>query len=70
MDLKPTQTKTVDKRTYNVPEFAELAGISRVHAYRLVERGEIPVVRLGRRMLIPGWYVEQLLGEPKQITKE
>lgn len=54
------------KRTYSVPEFAEVCGISRAHAYRLVDRGEIPVVSLGQRRIIPGWYVDKLLGEPEK----
>ncbi len=58
----------VSKRTYNVPEFAKLAGISRPHAYRLVDKGEVPSIRLGRRVVIPGWYVEQLLGKPAEVA--
>lgn len=58
----------INKRTYSVPEFAQACGVSRAHAYRLVERGEIPVIRLGKRIAIPGWYVEQLLGEPVKVA--
>ena len=36
-----------------VSEAAELLGISRAHAYRLVACGDLPSVRLGRRVLIP-----------------
>lgn len=56
----------MSKKTYNVPEFAKLAGISRPHAYRLVDRGDVPSIRLGRRVVIPGWFVDQLLAEPQQ----
>lgn len=58
---------TVDtEKLYKVPEFAKLANISKIHAYRLVDRGAVPSVRLGRRILIPGWFVAQLLGNPGQ----
>jgi|GEM_PF-1313428 len=38
---------------YSVSEAAELLGISRAFAYELVARGELPVIRLGRRRLVP-----------------
>jgi len=36
-----------------VSEAALLLGISRAFAYELVVRGELPVIRLGRRRLVP-----------------
>jgi excisionase family DNA binding protein len=38
---------------YSVAEAGEILGISRAFAYELVSRGELPVVRLGRRIVIP-----------------
>jgi excisionase family DNA binding protein len=38
---------------YTVAEAGELLGISRAFAYELVARGELPVIRLGRRRLVP-----------------
>ena len=38
---------------YSVGEAAELLGISRAFAYELIARGELPVIRLGRRRLVP-----------------
>jgi excisionase family DNA binding protein len=44
----------------SVPEAAELLGIARNTAYAAVARGEIPSVRVGKRIVIPmewlrGW---------------
>ena len=36
-----------------VEEAAELLGISRGLAYELVRRGELPALRLGRRLVVP-----------------
>jgi excisionase family DNA binding protein len=36
-----------------VAEAAELLGISRAFAYELVARGEVPSLRLGRRVVVP-----------------
>jgi excisionase family DNA binding protein len=42
-----------DRLVYTVAEAGELLGISRAFAYELVARGELPVICLGRRRLVP-----------------
>jgi excisionase family DNA binding protein len=42
-----------DRLVVTVSEAAALLGISRAFAYELVARGELPVIRLGRRRLVP-----------------
>lgn len=49
--------------TYTVEEAARLCGVSRGVAYRAVRDGELPSVRLQRRVLIPRHALEQMLGE-------
>ena len=44
---------TADRLVYSVGEAGELLGISRAFAYELVARGELPVIHLGRRRLVP-----------------
>jgi excisionase family DNA binding protein len=36
-----------------VAEAGALLGVSRAFAYELVARGELPVIRLGRRIVVP-----------------
>jgi excisionase family DNA binding protein len=43
----------VQKLTLTVPEAAELLGIGRTAAYEAARTGELPTVRLGRRVLVP-----------------
>jgi len=45
----------------SVEEAAGLLGISRSLAYELAARGELPVLRLGRRIVIPRAGLERLL---------
>ena len=52
------------KEFYTVKEIMQIMGISRALAYKLMD-GEIPVIRLGRKILIPGWWVRKLAEEPK-----
>lgn len=51
-----------DRLAVSVEEAARLLGISRDLAYDLVARRELPSVRLGRRIVIPRFQLELLLG--------
>jgi excisionase family DNA binding protein len=44
-----------------VAEAATALGISRAHAYELVARGDLPSLRLGRRIVVPRRGLERLL---------
>jgi excisionase family DNA binding protein len=53
-DFSPAQPLTgQDRLVYTVSEAGELLGISRAFAYELIARGELPVIKLGRRRLVP-----------------
>ena len=54
---KPDEERLV----WTVEEAARLLGISRAHAYELVARGELPHLRLGRRVVVPKHAIETLL---------
>jgi excisionase family DNA binding protein len=53
-----------DRLVLTVAEAGELLGISRAFAYELVARGELPVVRFGRRIVVPKARLLELLGTP------
>jgi excisionase family DNA binding protein len=56
--------QTSDERlVYTVAEAGELLGISRAFAYELVARGELPVICLGRRRLVPKVALLDLVGQ-------
>ena len=42
-----------EKRTYSVEEAGKLLGVGRNAAYDAAKRGQIPVIRIGRRLLVP-----------------
>ncbi len=50
--------------TLTVTECAELLGIGRNSAYEAIARGEIPVVKIGKRLLVPRQALEKMLQEP------
>lgn len=43
----------MEKLTMNVADLQQALGIGRAHAYELVNRADFPVIRLGRKILIP-----------------
>ena len=47
--------------TMSVEEASEALGISRSLAYELVRGGEIPSLRLGRRVVVPARALEDLV---------
>lgn len=50
-----------DRVTLTVEEAAKALGIGRGLAYEAVGRGEIPTVRIGRRLLVPRAALQRLL---------
>jgi excisionase family DNA binding protein len=51
--------------TLTVEEAGRLLGISRGLAYEAARRGEIPTIRLGRRLLVPWTRLLALVGAPE-----
>jgi excisionase family DNA binding protein len=54
--------------TLTVDETAELLGISRGLAFQAVRRGELPSVRVGRRILVPRHRLEAWLETTKDTN--
>ena len=60
MKLKPNDKL---RRTRTIPEAADYLGIGVAHAYKCARSGELPVVRIGRRYVVPVAALERMLGE-------
>lgn len=54
-------TKPVQRLTLTVEEAAQALGISRAFAYESVAKGEIPCIRIGKRILIPRIALDKML---------
>jgi excisionase family DNA binding protein len=53
-----------ERLTLTVEEAAAVLGISRAFAYDAVRRGEIPAIKIGRRILVPRLALGRLLETP------
>lgn len=58
--------------TVSIPDAARLLGIGRSTAYAAVKSGELPAIRVGRRVRIPSRWIREALGvddEPVLSTR-
>ena len=53
----------MNKLTLSVEEAVEILGISRGSAYQAVRMGEIPCIKIGKRILVPRVALEKMLDE-------
>jgi excisionase family DNA binding protein len=58
------------RRTMTVAQAAALLGISRAKAYECARRGELPVLRFGRRIVVPTAALYRLLDGPASATAQ
>ena len=56
------------RETVSVAEAGELLGISRSSAFQAAASGELPVIKIGKRLLVPRAALERMLGAP--LSKE
>jgi excisionase family DNA binding protein len=61
---------TIDRQTFMVEEVATLLGIGRNSAYQAIARGELPALRLGRRLLVPRAALERHLAESGAVERD
>jgi excisionase family DNA binding protein len=54
---------TSERRTLSVEEAGRKLGLSRNSAYEAVKRGELPVIKIGKRLLVPMAALNRMLGE-------
>ena len=52
-----------ERQTYDVEEAAKILGICRNQAYDAVKRGEIPTIKIGKRLLVPKVALDRLVSE-------
>ena len=59
-----------DRQVYTVEEAGKVLGLSRASSYQAAARGDIPTIRIGRRLLVPIKGLELLLEQGSLSRKE
>jgi excisionase family DNA binding protein len=52
---------TLEERVLRVDEAARLLGVAASTYYQAAARGEVPAIRIGRRLVVPGAALARLL---------
>ncbi|MBM3155278.1 MAG: helix-turn-helix domain-containing protein [Chloroflexi bacterium] len=53
----------------SVPEAARLLGISRGLGYELAQTGKLPIIRFGRRLLVPKAALDRMLNQGHAVER-
>jgi excisionase family DNA binding protein len=67
--MEPAMKKANGPTVFTVCEVARILRIGKISVYQAIARGEIPCIRIGRRILIPKNALEQMLSNLIPITK-
>ena len=59
-----------ERLTLSVPETAKVLGIGRNLCYDRIKMGEIPAIRIGRRILVPRSALGKLLADPRPLKQQ
>ncbi|MDP9363881.1 MAG: helix-turn-helix domain-containing protein [Chloroflexota bacterium] len=57
-----------DRATVTVEEAGRILGVGRGTAYEAARRGELPVLRLGRRLVVPVAALDRLLARDSNLN--
>jgi excisionase family DNA binding protein len=60
--------RALARETYTVPEAGTVLGIGRSAAYGAAARGELPVVKIGKRLLVPRAALDRLLNGDGELV--
>ena len=50
-----------ERKTYNIEEAGRLLGIGRNQAYEAAKSGQIPTIKIGKRLLVPKVALDRML---------
>lgn len=59
--------KNTNKKFYDIAELLKIIPLSRSGLYAAVKKGLIPCQRIGHRILIPSYFVDNLIGQSKIV---
>jgi excisionase family DNA binding protein len=61
LGVENTHDSHIERQTLTVEEAARVLGIGRSAAYLAARRGDLPVIRIGRRYVVPRLALERML---------
>lgn len=68
LTVKKKSTSEIETLTVSVEAAASIIGLSRAATYEAVKRGEIPIIRFGKRVRVLRVPLEELLRKPRPLN--
>ena len=59
----------MESQVISVPDAGKMLSLSRVTAYKAAKSGELPTIRIGRRLLVPKAAIERMLQAKSEVSK-
>lgn len=59
-----------EKLTYTIQETCKLLGIGKGKGYQLAHAGLLPVLKFGKRMVVPKYALEQMMKQAGRNTQQ
>ena len=53
-----------NKKLFTMTEALEIVPLSRSGLFQAIKRGEVPVIRVGKRIFVPSWWVDKIINPP------
>ena len=53
---------------FSVKMLADILGVSRATAYRMAERGQLPCMRVGKRIILSRAHLTQWINQQMEVT--
>lgn len=70
VSVKGGENMEINQNFYEVDELHKIMGgprkIAKGTIYAAIKKGDIPAVKVGRRALIPRWFIEHITNGPKE----
>ncbi len=60
----------MERETLTVEQAAKVLGVGRNTAYQAVRAGELPAIRIGKRLVVPRQAIDRLLAGPGRVAAE
>ena len=54
----------MEKKLLTLKEAQELVPMSRSGMYQAAKRGDLPTVRVGKRVFVPVWWIDKITSAP------
>jgi excisionase family DNA binding protein len=59
--MESASGESVIRRTYSIDEVAKLLGVGRNAAYEAAHRGDFPIIKIGKRIVVPRVSFDRML---------